>query len=171
MENATHPFSHLGPAPYRFLGFEDTSDRKALNSHLRAEGQTYTTNMCGGSCDHCGTAIWNVFRFRAADGVEFKVGSTCQEKARKEVGVYRDAALERASDAKRKAAKIKRHAREAAKLTEADAWIREHADQLEAMPHPRGWDGQSFLDQLRWTWENAGTAGKLRAYREALAAV
>lgn len=165
-----HPFSHLGPAPYRFLGFEDTDTRKALNSHLRAEGQVYTTNMCGGSCDHCGTAIWNVFRFRAANGVEFKVGSTCQEKARDEVGRYHDSALERASDAKRKAAKVKRHARETSKLAEADAWIREHVAQLADMAHPRGWDNQSMLDQPRWTWDNAGTAGKLKAYREALAA-
>ncbi len=37
--------------------------------------------MCGGSCDLCGTAIWNVYTFAAANGRKFKVGCDCAEKA------------------------------------------------------------------------------------------
>ena len=167
-----HPFSHLGPAPYEFIGSETKEERA---DKLQAQSLMIDQsdgNLCAGSCDHCGTAIFDVYRFRAADGTVFKVGSTCQEKARKEVhkGARFDRALEQAATARREAAKSKRHAREAAKLAEADTWIREHVAELDALPHPRGWAGQTLLDQLRWTWDNAGTAGKLKAYRQAVAA-
>jgi len=81
-----NPFAHLGPAPYRLIGVEVTEDRVANNAALASAGKVFTTNMCGGSCDHCGTAIWNVFRFRAADGAKFKVGADCAQKVAYELG-------------------------------------------------------------------------------------
>ncbi len=168
-----HPFSHLGPVPYRFLGAETTDDRRARNTQRAAAGHSFTTNLCGGSCDHCGTAINNIFRFEAADGARFKVGSTCCEKARKEYPAY-DRALEAASKARRETAKAIRHTREAAKLEDANAWIGNHAADLSALPHPKPWaakKGETLLDSLRWFWSNAGTAGKLKSYRGAVKAL
>ncbi len=139
-------------------------------------GLDFTSNLCGGTCDHCGTAIWNVFKFEAANGARFVVGCVCAEKARKEVAKTgrTDRALEQIAAAVRKANKAKRHAREAAKLAEADSWIPEHKAALEALPHPKEWaadQGQTLLDSLRWFWDNAGTAGKLKAYRAAVKAL
>lgn len=78
---ATHPFSKFGPGPYSFVSLETTEDREALNCHRQAMGLTYTTNLCGGTCDLCGTAIWNVFTFETSDGRRFRVGCDCAEKA------------------------------------------------------------------------------------------
>jgi len=66
MENAAevtteffNSLSHLGPGPYEFVAL--------------------TVHECGTSCDHCGTAIKNVYWFSAANGVEFKLGCDCAE--------------------------------------------------------------------------------------------
>jgi hypothetical protein len=76
-----HPFAIFGAGPYRFVGLETTEDRQATNAAASAAGLPYTTNMCGGSCDLCGQAIWNVFTFATADDRKFKVGCDCAEKA------------------------------------------------------------------------------------------
>lgn len=76
-----HPFSVFGPAPYRFVSLETADDREAEQSYRRGAGLTYTTNLCGGACDLCGTAIFNVYTFEAANGRRFKVGCDCAEKA------------------------------------------------------------------------------------------
>jgi hypothetical protein len=76
-----HPFAIFGAGPYTFARMQTTEDREALNAAAAAAGLPFTTNMCGGSCDLCGTAIWCVFWFRTADGREFKVGSECAQKA------------------------------------------------------------------------------------------
>lgn len=78
---ASHPFSVFGPGPYTFVGLETTDDRQAANAAAMNSGLTYTTNMCGGSCDLCGHEIWNVFTFKTATGRKFKVGCDCAEKA------------------------------------------------------------------------------------------
>lgn len=77
----THPFSRFGQGPYTFARMETKEDREALNAAAASAGLPYTTNMCGGACDLCGTPIWNVFWFRTADGTEFKVGCDCADKA------------------------------------------------------------------------------------------
>ena len=71
----------FGPAPYRFVGFESADDREAEQNARMGMGLSYTTNYCGGACDLCGTAIWNVYFFEAANGRRFKVGCECAEKA------------------------------------------------------------------------------------------
>ena len=114
MNATTHPFEHLGPAPYRVIGVETTADREARNGALRGSGRSYTTNMCGGTCAHCSTAIWNVYTIECADGTRHKVGSTCVEKAAKASGdrvLARDAkdrkrVIDRKARARRKAAKV-----------------------------------------------------------------
>jgi hypothetical protein len=81
MAPTAHPFAVFGPAPYRLVGFETTDDREAEQNYRRNSGLSYTTNLCGGSCDLCGTAIWNVYTFEASNGRRFKVGCDCAEKA------------------------------------------------------------------------------------------
>jgi len=129
----------------------------------------FTTNLCGGTCDHCGTAISNVFRFEGSDGTRFKVGSVCVDKAAKVLGsaARADRAIEKAKSEARNAAKAGRHAREAAKIEEAEAWITDHRDELASCPHPRGFEGQSLIDSINWMWGNAGVSGKLRTYKAA----
>lgn len=80
-ETISHPFAVFGPAPYHFVSLETTEDRELANSARRANGLSYTTNMCGGTCDLCGTSIWNVFTFEAANGERFRVGCDCADKA------------------------------------------------------------------------------------------
>jgi len=170
-----HPFASFGPGPYKLIGMEDTAARMEINANRESNGLAFTTNMCGGSCDHCGTAIWNVFKFRAANGVTFKTGETCAEKAN-EPGLSADdyaiRAAARALKAQINKVKLARkHATDAAKITAAELWIGHNRDELDALPHPRDFAGQTFLDNLRWTRANAGTAGKLKAYRAAYKAL
>ena len=171
-----HPFAHLGPGPYRLIGVQTTEDREEHNARLQAEGKPYTTNMCGGTCDHCGMAIWDVYIFRAANGATFKVGCDCEEKAEHttaelaraahEAGNYRaHAALTKWAEVGRKArlevARKKRHAREQRKADEARAWIAANEAALAARPHPKKWaadKGETLLDSLRWYEAKAGQA-------------
>ncbi len=76
-----HAFSIFGAGPYRFVGLQTTEDRQAENSAASAAGLPFTTNMCGGACDLCGTAIWNVFTFETSCGRRFKVGCECATKS------------------------------------------------------------------------------------------
>jgi len=78
---SVHPLSHLGPAPYKFIGVSTSEHREELNIHLAQNGLTYTANLCGGTCDHCGTPIENVYQFSAANGRAFKLGCDCAEVA------------------------------------------------------------------------------------------
>ena len=81
MTTETHPLAALGPAPYRFVGLETSDDRTAANVARESAGLAFTTNDCGGACDLCGTAIWNVFSFEAANGRRFKLGCDCADLA------------------------------------------------------------------------------------------
>lgn len=163
-----HPFSHIGPAPYRFLGIESTEDRVGLNAQRAAHGETFTTNMCGGSCDHCGTAIWTVFRFQAADGKRFKVGSTCVAKASKQIAYDYDPTLIKAVKAARKLATTARHTREAAKVAQVRAWLDANRAQLVALPHPQAqWHPEeTAADWAEWLWERSGISGRLRLQKK-----
>jgi hypothetical protein len=170
-----HPFAAFGPGPYRLISVQDAGDRAAIQDGRASEGLVHTTNICGGSCDHCGTAIWVVYQFRAANGAEFKVGEDCAEKAYGPQLSSDDYAT-RAAAAKikaqvNKAKRERKAAKDAAKIEAADAWIGEHREALDALPHPRGFDGLTLLDWLRWTFGNAGTAGTLKACKAAYAAL
>jgi hypothetical protein len=110
-----HPFARFGAGPYTFVGLETTEDRQATNSVAAASGLPFTTNMCGGSCDLCGTAIWNVFTFATAEGRKFKVGCECAEKAgeghlvREGKRIHRDS---QRAEARRERAETERRTRE-----------------------------------------------------------
>jgi hypothetical protein len=180
MDNPTHtahPFAHLGPAPYRLVGVETREDRGYDNRQRELAGQPFTTNLCGGTCDHCGTAIHLVFFFRAADGVRFKVGSSCATKASdpRAVSGTRDYAEIRAQAALRaqvNAAKSALKARkDAAKIDEGKDLVNRHVEELKALPHPRAFAGKTMLDYVHWMFAHAGRAGQLRAIKEVRAAL
>lgn len=65
------------PKPYTFLGAETREDRGIAEADKAASGAVHTTNLCGGTCDRCGMAIHDVWRFRAGDGRVFKLGRDC----------------------------------------------------------------------------------------------
>lgn len=167
-----HPFerSGCGIAPFRLVGVETTEDRQERNSYLRGIGEAYTTNMCGGTCEHCGTPIWTVCIIADAHGKRFKVGSDCVLKT------YRDHATDRAAaklvaDTKRRVNKIrtdKANARKDARIEAArEAMTRDDVrEALAAQPHPRKWcadAGMTLLDWAEWMMKNAGRKGKCEA--------
>lgn len=170
-----HPFAAMGPGPYRLVGMQDTAARAEIQTANESMGLAFTTNLCGGACDLCGTAIWNVFIFKCADGTKFKTGEVCAEKANAPALSADDYATRTAARAlKAQINKVKlarKHANDAAKIAAASVWIGENREALDALPHPRGFDGLTFLDWLRWTRENAGTSGTLKAYRAAYKAL
>jgi hypothetical protein len=154
--NAVHPFSHLGQAPYRFLGLETLEDREAKNQDKCNAGEIYTTNMSGGSCDHCGTEISNVCRFVSADGKRFKVGCDCAEKA-----------LDNESDAVAKRAVDYAHRKHQGKIRKVRALRNYLADKaaveamlpaLAAVASPNR-PAETAADWAQWMLANAGKAG------------
>lgn len=169
--DAAHPFAHLGPAPYRFLGCAHVEEiEMKLREREEAAGiQTHSVFAPGAcrtqTCDHCSNSIEIVYRFRAADGRTFKVGCDCAEKA-----LDPASAEGRAFHKARKArAREARHAREALKVEAARALLDAHAETLRALPHPfpgRAAAGETLLDSLLYRWDLSGTAGRLKIGKE-----
>lgn len=150
-EKKAHIFSHLGQAPYRFLGFEQKTYQACPGAPIQV----------GGSCDHCGTGIIDTFYFMSADGVKFHVGSSCVNKAG-------DKGLKaQIAPAKRKI----KAAKDAARIKAAVELIETLKGELEAEPHPMGFDDRETgepltrLDWVEWMLANSGTSGKLRVAR------
>lgn len=79
----------------------------------------------GASCDHCGTAIMNVYTIRAADGYTFKVGCDCVAKTG-DAGLIREvkaAQAERRAEMRAARALAREEGRAAKARTEADAFL------------------------------------------------
>jgi hypothetical protein len=163
----THPLSKLAPAPYTFAGLETTEDRVALNRYREANGFVYTTNMCGGSCDLCGQAIWNVYRFKGSDGTEFKLGSECMKKAQIPAKLLTAAQAEtkKRAAAKRKAkAEVARKARQDANRADFERLVENLPGLVEAareglsgQPHPSAYfaeQGLTLADYADWVIEH-----------------
>lgn len=98
---STHPWTHFGPGPYRYVG----TKRKV---HVSNGGGwlSESRERAGSTCDHCGTAITYAFAFRAANGVEFVVGSSCAEKANQDFGGVEVARMKFDAARQRKEAKV-----------------------------------------------------------------
>ncbi len=170
-----HPFAHLAPGPYRFLGLETTEAREESNRAAERDGLVFTTNLCGGSCDHCGTSIWDVYRFQGSNGVRFKLGSSCVLKILTPgSAAAHDPAIAKAKTAIRKAAAAKRHARDASKISALVATMADPAQvaRLAAFPSPnarraeRGETlGETLADHVAWVLESrlAGVKARLAA--------
>lgn len=163
MSNSIHPFEQrgLGKAPFRYVGVEvqDTCyGRVILNRKEYERTGIATTTAPGGSCAYCGTYIARMFNVESADGKRFHVGCDCIEKVHGD-----DPKL--AAKVKSVNAKLAKAAREA-KVLEAEDWITENRTALATISHPKFAD-RTMIDYLNWMWENAGVAGKTKAYRVA----
>ena len=146
---AVHPFTAagLGLAPFAIIGFEGAADRAAINAERAANGQQFTSNNCGGSCDYCGMAIFNVFTVRSADGQEFKVGSDCVKKCG-------DAKLVKVVDEQlRAASKARKRSREQAVRDELKSLIAANTGKLMHQPHPN----KGMADNGRTLYDYATT--------------
>jgi hypothetical protein len=150
----------LGEAPFRVVGLETTSDRAALNAEARSAGRMYTTNLCGGACDYCGTAIFNVYRIESADGRKFKVGSDCVKKTG-DAGMIRAVA---AAESARRRARAERNRVEQIKA--ARERLPSVQEALARRPHPNSYFaqlGRTLLDYVQFHLErgNPETAARV----------
>jgi hypothetical protein len=166
-----HPFAHLAPGPYRFLGLETYECREDANRAAERDGGVFTTNLCGGACDHCGTSISDVYRFRGSDGTRFKLGSSCVLRMLEPTSEHRhDPAIAAAKRAIAKANTAKRHARDAAKISALVATMADPAAvaRLAALPSPkahRAERGETLADHVAWVLGSplAGVKARLAA--------
>lgn len=165
-----HPFAHLGPAPYRFVGVKDVAESNTLAAQERGALVSELEHVHSvTSCDHCGTAITVAYRFRAADGTVFKVGESCANKAYKAATVTTKAQRQFEAAAKKRKREM-RHAREAAKIADGAEFVAAHREALALQPSPNEWraaKGDTLADWCDWMLANAGNAGKLTAIRVA----
>jgi hypothetical protein len=145
-EESRHPFEHLAPAPYSFVGVFDAS--RFQDAVLDSAHVAPLEDSCVGSCDHCGTPITVAVKFKGANGTEFKVGETCAEKAL-EPGTPALTKCKKACNDRR--SKLRKD-----KLNNTFENAVEWAQQQTETPHPKGWVGKSLSDYLYWFHENAG---------------
>lgn len=148
----------FGPGPYRFIGQEESKFQACHGAPVQP----------GTSCDYCGTGIIDTYWFKSAAGVVFKLGSDCMAKAAK---MSDDYPLQTLAVKLKRAHNLKtRHAREMEKVAEFRAFLESRKDDLAALPHPTAWraaKGETFLNYCQWMDKNAGTTGRLGAFREA----
>ena len=163
-------FAHIAPGPYRLIGVETEDMRAERYSHEMAtiDYCVHTDNMCGGTCEHCGTPIFDVYTFRASNGVKFKVGCDCAEKA---LGSTDDSsALASFQAAKRKVDSKKRKALANRKDAAAREWLIANMTALESKPSPnerRAEIGETAADWAQWMMANAGKAGVQKTVKTA----
>ena len=165
---AVHPFSEFGPGPYRLDGIEDVAIRYELNYARESNGLSFTTNLCGGTCDLCGTAIWNVFIFKCANGAKFRVGEICAEKNNRGAMDSDDYAIR--AEARRikreinRAKTARKQRNDKIKIDLADFLIWQNSEKLAGMPHPK-FDDSNLLGWIDWMWDHSGVSGKLKTAR------
>lgn len=156
-------FAHIAPGPYRLIGVSTEEDREIDNTerNMNAVGtETVITNSCGGTCDHCGTAIFTVYKFVAADGTKFKVGCDCAEKAL--CGEENQNAARAVDKVKRAIDSKKRKALAARKHASNMEWLSTKLVELDELPSPnpnRATMGETAADWATWMMKNAGKSG------------
>ena len=159
MLTQTHPWSHLAPGPYTFIGFKtatliDQERSQAGYESNRGFMGTVSDFDCIGSCDHCGTGISGVFWFKGVNVIEFKVGETCAKKCDRPLYdlKVKSVATKRRTEmaAQRKKEKLARE------FLLAVEWM--NSGYPEIQPHPKGWEGKTLKDQIDWYKTNAGRA-------------
>ena len=147
----THPFEHLAPGPYRFVGLLESDEVSLALNKNGLDG--IEEGGCIGSCDHCYSAITIGVMFKGSDGKKFKVGETCAKKAF-EPGVPVLSEMKKACNARRLNLKKEK---EATKFNACIQWLNDRTD-LNDLPHPKGFNGLSLGDYFQWYREQAGKA-------------
>jgi len=170
-ERPVHPFERagLGKAPFRYAGMEcqDLCYGEAILNRAEYErtGIRLTTKP-GGTCAYCGTYIIAMFNIASADGKRFHVGSDCVAKIATD-----DAALAaKVETAAKKAARSRRHAREASLIQAGKVLLADDAARavLATLPHLLAWrakQGGTLLEWADWSMMNARTTGRVRVAR------
>ncbi len=160
--------SGLGKAPFRFVGMihQDIAYGEAVISRGEKGGGMITTKP-GGTCDHCGAYIVNMFQIESSDGKRFKVGSDCVLKTGdaglKKIVQAKVSELNKARTAARNAEKI-----ETLRIQLADASIRA---KLREFPHPYGFKGMTLLSFADYMFLRGGISGKVKAAKKVAEAI
>jgi hypothetical protein len=168
-------FAHIAPGPYRFVGLETEDMREERKAMELADATTFivqSTNNCGGTCDHCGTPIFDVYTFKGSNGVKFKVGCDCAEKAF--CGDEDRAPLNAMLAAKKKLASKRRAVLASKKDKSAREWLTANIERLASIPSPnerRAEKGETAADWASWMLANAGKAGVQKTYKTAMALI
>lgn len=157
-----HPFEArgLGIAPFRFVGFEEKRGPIDLGNGFSVG----TPGQPMGTCDYCLTGIADCYHIRSSDGKEFIVGCDCVAKLSRENNSKSDPLIDAVRKEANRVKRIRRHARENAKINAGKLLIDANHDRLATIAHPvksRAERGESFLDQVLWYMNNAGNKGKL----------
>lgn len=166
----THPFSHLGPGPYRVVGVYEKRGPIDLGNGFfaGAPGQPM------GVCDHCGTGIAEVWVVEDKNKHRFNVGCDCVMKAYAAFNDDRQAnglrpmtsILEETFRAKkRELDRQKRDAKAQRDREYVDNVISEWAEEFKNFPHPNGYKDRqtgvalTLLDYVEWMRGAVGAAG------------
>jgi hypothetical protein len=146
-----HPFDHIGPGPYTYVGMRD---HDAVNEVLIRQGLdgNIQEGGCIGCCDHCGTAITIGILFKTSDGKLFKTGETCAKKAL----LPKSKALSEAVKACNERRTKIRNQKTLERYHAACEWL--ESDRFINGPHPKGCDWLTLKDYLTWYKQNAGRA-------------
>lgn len=158
--------SGLGKAPFRFVGMlqQDIAYGEAVISR---EGGILVTTKPGGSCDHCGAYIVNMFQIESSDGKRFKVGSDCVLKTG-------DIGLAKIVKAKvSELNKVRTDARNADRIETLKLQLSDNAirAKLREFPHPHGFKGKTLLNFVEYMNLRGGTSGKVKAAKKVAAVV
>ena len=170
MCNQVHVFEKagLGKAPFKFLGFEDSSASANAAGMVRKcdpSGVEVWTKP-GGSCDYCGNYIVAFCWIQDANGKKFKVGSTCAKKTG-DRGLYdpikREINRERVEKAR---------VRNQARIDDVRKTITRNDVQtaLASQPHPEAdrntyFADKTLLDWAIWMLDHAGMSGSMKVVR------
>ena len=151
-----HPFekSGLGKAPFRYIGMVAQDIQYGQRVVGSIGGIEITTNP-GGTCDHCGHAILNMFRVQSSDGKTFKVGCDCIRKVDPKLSIAISSDM-----------KSYRDARDVARIERAKTHLDDLA--LTSQPHPNAYrasQGETLSDYCLWMFSNAGSTGKITVCR------
>lgn len=164
-EYLEHPFNNCGVAPFEFVGFAERLYYPC--KYLDGSPNTSVPPMAGGTCAHCGTGIRNAYIIRDANGKEFDVGCDCLTKVNLPPKVMSAAKAE-----KRKQDRIKRHAREQAKIAELQPQYDAVKDKLKEFPHPNSYYaglGRTLFDYYEYALGGSGNSGTIRNMKAAIA--
>ena len=115
-----------------------------------------------GCCKYCYTGIKYCYEIVSADGHRFDVGSECVRHTCSDGSVVRTEVERALAQVKR----TERHAREAERIAEGQAWAEEHRAELEAITVEM-WEGrtQTLAEEFDWWMSHAGNRGKLKEIR------
>ena len=167
-EVETHPFGHLGPAPYSFVGVwsPPSKELQAANTQAYNHALSEKPSGCHGVCDHCGSMLRDHYMIRDAEGTRHVVGSSCIKKTTKP-GQRISIMAAQALQAKRDLDTKKRRARDKKKEQELNALLQDPAVRaiLATGRHPYGHRNRetgeplTYLDSVEWMVKHSGVAG------------